>query len=323
MTDKTKPPLIVIAGPTASGKSEVGVELAQILKTEIISADSVQVYRYFDIGSAKPSSELQDKIPHHLIDVVNPEEEFTVVKFREAALAVAEKLWAKNKIPLIVGGGGLYIKGLLEGLSGGVKASPEALGKVAEIIETEGQVGLYKQAVEIDPDWMKKVHPNDRFRTERVVGVFLTSGKKMSEIFANNQNKNMFDTLTLVLSLDRGVLYQRINERVDRMLQQGWREEVGGLVNMGYNSGSKPMRSLGYRTILKEFTEKLDPDKSSAIIKKETRSFAKRQTTWFRGISGALEVKVSDGQTPQEVVSTILRQQEVQKFFEEQGFNTG
>ena len=321
MTDKTKPPLIVIAGPTASGKSEVGVELAQILKTEIISADSVQVYRYFDIGSAKPSSELQDKIPHHLIDVVNPEEEFTVVKFREAALAVAEKLWAKNKIPLIVGGGGLYIKGLLEGLSGGVKASPEALGKVAEIIETEGQVGLYKQAVEIDPDWMKKVHPNDRFRTERVVGVFLTSGKKMSEIFANNQNKNMFDTLTLVLSLDRGVLYQRINERVDRMLQQGWREEVGGLVNMGYNSGSKPMRSLGYRTILKEFTEKLDPDKSSAIIKKETRSFAKRQTTWFRGISGALEVKVSDGQTPQEVVSTILRAvKRYKSFLEEQGF---
>ena len=323
MTDKAKPPLIVIAGPTASGKSEVGVELAQILKTEIISADSVQVYRHFDIGSAKPSRELQAKIPHHLIDVVDPDDMFTLIRFREEALKVAEKLWAKNKIPLIVGGGGLYIKGLLEGLSGGVKTSPEALEKVAEIIRADGQEGLYKRAVKIDPVWTKKIHPNDRFRTERVVGVYLTCGKKMSDIFANKPDGNLFNALTLVLSLDRAILYRRIDERVDRMLQQGWREEVGGLVNMGYNDESKPMRSLGYRTILKEFTEKLDPDKSSAIIKKETRSFAKRQTTWFRGISGALEVKVSDGQTPQEVVSTILRQQEVQKFLEEQGFNTG
>ena len=323
MTDKAKPPFIVIAGPTASGKSEVGVELAQILNTEIISADSVQVYRHFDIGSAKPSRELQAKIPHHLIDVVDPDDMFTLIRFREEALQVAEKLWAKNKIPLIVGGGGLYIKGLLEGLTGGVKTSPEALEKVAEIIRAEGQEGLYKRAEEIDPVWTKKIHPNDRFRTERVVGVYLTCGKKMSEIFAKKPDAKLFNALTLVLSLDRSVLYERINDRVDRMLQQGWREEVGRLVNMGYNDGLKPMRSLGYRTILKEFTEKLDPDKSSAIIKKETRSFAKRQVTWFRGISGALEVKVSEGQTPQEVVSSILKREEVQRFLEEQDDKVG
>lgn len=323
MTDKNLHPLIVIAGPTASGKSDVGLALGQTLKTEIISADSVQVYRYFDIGSAKPPQEQRALIPHHLIDIVDPDEDFTVIRFREEALKVAEKLWAKNIIPLIVGGSGLYIRGLLEGLSGGVKTSPEALAKVEEIIRAEGQEGLYKMAEKIDPVWIKKIHPNDRFRTERVVGVYLTCGKKMSEMFPQKPPAKLFNSLTLVLAMKRELICRRIDERVERMLHAGWREEVGRLINMGYNERVKPMRSLGYSSIIKEFTEKTDPEKTPAIIKKETRAFAKRQVTWFRGIKGALEINVSEGETPQEVASSILKREEVSRFLEEQCIETG
>lgn len=315
MTDKALPPLIVLTGPTASGKSEVGVCLAEALKTEIISADSVQVYRHFDIGSAKPDKNLLDRVQHHLIDIVDPDEVFTLVRFREAAEIAAREIYDRGLIPLVVGGSGLYIKALLEGLEGGAAASEEALAKVESIIKKEGQEGLYSRAKEIDPESMKKIHPNDSFRTCRVVSLFLTSGEKMSDLHRKQKpTKKRFDALVLLLTWDRAALKRRIEKRVDQTLADGWRDEVRRLVKMGYNGNVKPMRSLGYKRLFAELKGDTGCADTAELIKKDTKAFAKRQVTWFRKIEQAVAVPVAGGDAPEDVAASILRRDEVARF---------
>lgn len=309
-----KPPLIVLAGPTASGKSETAVALAEKLRTQIISADSVQVYRHFDIGAAKPSESLRQRVRHHLLDVADPDEDYTAARFREEAGRIARDIWSKGLIPLVAGGTGLYIKALTHSLHLGARISPEVERRMDEIAAAGGQEGLYSLAVSVDPEWAARIHPNDTFRTRRTVGVYMTTGRRLSEIFRENPSKAEWDTLFLALDPPRDVLYRRIDRRVEESLRAGWRGEAKRLMEMGYNDSAKPMRSLGYRTLFKEAEGAVDPGKSADIIKKETKAFAKRQITWFRNVEGAVFVPVDEEDTPEVIACRIVNLDEFSDF---------
>ncbi|MBF0291924.1 MAG: tRNA (adenosine(37)-N6)-dimethylallyltransferase MiaA [Nitrospinae bacterium] len=317
------PPLLILAGPTACGKTLTAVHLAEALGSEIISADSVQVYKYFDIGSAKPSPSILAMVPHHLISVAEPEEEYNVARFRGESDAVARKLIASGKIPIVAGGTGLYIKALTEGFHCGAKISAEAELRMDEIEARDGLEGLHRLAVEADPEWMTKVHPNDRFRVRRAVGVFWTEGRRLSEIYRQNPPAKAWDTLTLVMDIPRETLFRRIESRVDEMFREGWLEEVKHLREKGYNTSVKPMRSLGYRTLYDQLEGAALSGPAPEIIKKETRAYAKRQTTWFRRVEGAVYVSAGGADSPESISQTILARDDVRKFLDRHSHTAG
>ncbi|MBI4666396.1 MAG: tRNA (adenosine(37)-N6)-dimethylallyltransferase MiaA [Nitrospinae bacterium] len=317
------PPLLILAGPTASGKSETGVILAERLNTHVISADSVQVYRHFDIGSAKPPKELLQRVPHHLMDAVEPEEDYTVSRYKTDAGAIAAKLWSAKRLPLVVGGTGLYLKALTEGLHCGAKTSHEAELKMDEVEATDGLTTLFRLASEADPEWMQKIHPNDRFRVRRALGVYWTVGRKLSDIYRENPNRPEWDTLMVALDVPRHILNLRIDTRVEAMMATGWREEVRRLLGRGYNMDIKPMRSLGYRTICEELAGLIEPGETERIIKQQTRAYAKRQVTWFNGIRGAVKISVGENQGAEDVAKAILTKDEVVRFLHSHGVSVG
>lgn len=319
----TLPPLLILAGPTACGKTLTAVHIAEALNTEIVSADSVQVYRHFDIGSAKPSQETLARVRHHLISVAEPEEEYNVARFRSEAEAVARGLVDRGKPPLVVGGTGLYIKALAEGFHCGAKVSAEAERRMDEVESRDGLDGLYRLAVEADPEWMRKVHPNDRFRVRRAVGVFWTEGRRLSEIYRRNPPAPAWDTLTLVMDVPRETLFRRIEARVDEMFGRGWVEEVKRLREKGYNMSVKPMRSLGYRTLYNQLEGLTLPGDADGIIKSETRAYARRQMTWFRGVEGAVYISADGADSAESLTQTILARDDVKKFLNRHGFDTG
>jgi tRNA dimethylallyltransferase len=316
-------PLLILAGPTACGKTLTAVNIAETLGTEIISADSVQVYRHFDIGSAKPSPEILARVRHHLISVAEPEEEYNVARFRREAEAVARGLLDRGKLPLVAGGAGLYIKALAQGFHCGARISVEAEQRMDEVMARDGLEGLYRLAVEADPEWMRKIHPNDRFRVRRAVGVFWTQGRPLSEIYRENPAKPAWDTLTLVMDVPRETLLRRIQTRVDEMFGQGWLAEVKRLREKGYNMSVKPMRSLGYRTLYNQMEGLIPADGAPGMIKKETRAYAKRQMTWFRGVEGAVYIPVAGSDSPESLTKTILARDDVRKFLNRHSFDTG
>ncbi len=318
--DVTAGPLLVLGGPTASGKTGAGVLLAKKLGAEIISADSVQFYKGFDIGAAKPDKSELAAVPHHMIDTAGPfDTEYTVVRFNVSAGKIARTLIGEGKLPLVVGGSGLYIKSLLENFSGAVKVNDEAERKMDDIVETKGQIGLHYMAMEIDPAWTIKVHANDTFRTRRIVGVYLTCGKRMSDLFAERPTPSPFNHLMVVLQPERADLYRRIEERVDHCLANGWRDEVKTLIKLGYTRERRAMKSLGYKILYAELEGEHDPDQSAGMIKKETKAFAKRQVTWFRKVKGAVFIPVNSNDTPETVANSILERDEVRKFLDSTG----
>ncbi|VAX14840.1 tRNA dimethylallyltransferase [hydrothermal vent metagenome] len=308
------PPLLILTGPTASGKSEVGVTLAERLNTEIISADSVQVYRRFNIGSAKPGIESLKRVRHHLIDIRAPEEKFNVADFQETAGVVARDLWARGKVPLMVGGSLLYIKGVTEGLSLAVNINIEVDAELDRLYEKEGQEGMYERMREVDPASAERVHKNDTFRTRRALGVYMTTGKTMSQVFAENPAKPQFDSLIVSLDMPREDLYRRIEERTEKMLASGWRDEIIELEKMGYNGEVKPMRSVGYRILYEELIGERDAESSFHAILKETKAFAKRQLTWLRNEPGVLFETIGPEDTAEKITDSILKHDEVIEF---------
>jgi len=304
-------PLIVIAGPTAIGKSDVAFELAKRLNTEIISADSMQVYRYFNIGTAKPSLEKRKEIPHHLIDIVNPDEGFSAGDFNERAFKIAEELHRKGKIPLVAGGTGLYIKALINNLGCGVKKDSEIREKIKSEFKDFGEEAMYEKLKTVDPQAADKIHPKDRYRIERALEVYYSSGKPISEFHKDDKKqwsvvsgqwsaekkKIRFNVRYFVLNMVRERLYKRIEERVDKMVSAGLLNETKNILNMGYDKNLKPFQSLGYLQMIEYLDNPPSPpfnkggmggfDSAVQEVKKETRRFAKRQLTWFRGVNPA------------------------------------
>lgn len=278
-----KPKLLVILGPTAAGKTRLSIDIAKSFGGEIISADSLQVYKFFDIGTAKPTPDECSLVPHHLIDIVCPDEEFNAGRFREAAVPLIDRLHASGKNIVLVGGTYLYVKVLLSGLIGGLPADVgirEGLRKLRSIFGLEY---LYQKLLSLDPAAASRIHPNDYVRIERALEVYYLTGQKMSELQSLHKfSDNDYEYLKIGISRERESLRDRIELRVDKMLERGLVDEVRNLRRMGYESGLKPMQSIGYKEMNQYLDGEQELDKAIELIKRDTRRFAKRQMTWLR-----------------------------------------
>jgi tRNA dimethylallyltransferase len=278
-----KPKIIVIVGPTASGKSSLAIHLAQRFKGEIINADSVQMYRGLDIGTAKPSVQERKLIPHHLIDILDSEENYSAADFRRHADELIQRLHQRKIRIFVVGGTGLYLKVLTRGIFSGPAGDP-AIRKALQIRqEKEDQSALYQELQTLDPLAASQLHPRDTFRIIRALEVYYLSGKPIST-FQNDHGfrEKPYDVLKIGLYYERNELYRRIEDRVNRMLQIGWLDEVRSLLAQGVQRNRKPMQSIGYRTIISYLLGEVSYAEAVRLIQRDTRRYAKRQLTWFR-----------------------------------------
>lgn len=308
MSDKKKP-LIIIAGPTAAGKTETAILLAKKIGGEIVSADSMQVYRHMDIGSAKVSLEEMQGVPHHLINVLEPTEEFNVVRFQTMAKAAIEDIYARGKIPLIVGGTGFYIQSVLYDIDFTENEGDTAYRHELENLAKEkGNETLYRMLTEVDPQSAKELHPNNVKRVIRALEYHRLTGQKISEHNQEQRQKvSPYDAYYFVLTMDRAKLYHRIDLRVDLMLEQGLVEEVRKLKEMGLTKNDVSMQGLGYKEILAYLDGEMTFEEAVYTVKRDTRHFAKRQMTWFRREPDAVWIDCDpDRRTAEDIVDELL-----------------
>ncbi len=279
-----KKPLIILTGPTAAGKTKMSVSLAKAVNGEIISADSMQVYRQMDIGSAKIRPEEMDGIRHYLIDVLDPDEEFHVVRFQEMAKAAMSEIYERNKIPILTGGTGFYIQAVLYDIdfteNGGNKAYRRELEMLAE---EKGAQFLHEMLRQVDAQAAEEIHAHNRKRVIRALEYFHQTGKKISEHNMEQRKKESpFHFAYFVLNDERQHLYERIDRRVDQMIEEGLVEEVSRLKAQGFTRDMVSMQGLGYKEMLDYLEERYSLEEAVTIIKRDTRHFAKRQITWFK-----------------------------------------
>jgi tRNA dimethylallyltransferase len=277
-----KPPIVIVCGPTATGKTACAIKIAKQENGEVVNADSMQVYRHLDIGTAKPTQAEQAAVPFHLVDVADPEETFSTGRFKELADKAIADITARRKLPVVAGGTGLYLKALTQGIFEGPEADQKLRARLmAEEEQTPGS--LRKKLKEIDPEKAKKLPPNDLGRIVRALEVFELTGKAMSvhqkeHAFAESP----YQALWIGLSLNRELLYQRINDRVVRMMNEGWLDEVRALRDRDFDRKSAAANALGYRTLLAHLDGDCTLEQAIETIQQETRKFAKRQITWYK-----------------------------------------
>ena len=278
-----KPTVIVICGPTASGKTALSIELAKRINGEIVSADSMQIYKDMDIGSAKVTLDEMQGIKHYLIDCVYPNERYSVANYKQDAKIAIEEIIQKGKIPIVVGGTGLYIDSLIYEIEyKDIEINQEYRRELEERREKEGLEVLYKKALEIDPKAMEKISPNDFKRITRVLEIYEATGKTKTEQEAESRlNEIPYDYKVFAIDYDREKLYERINKRVDIMLEKGLIDEVKILLKK-YSEFPTAMQGLGYKEVKQYFDGELSKEEMIEKIKQESRRYAKRQFTWFR-----------------------------------------
>jgi tRNA dimethylallyltransferase len=282
-----KPKLVIVLGPTGVGKSELALELAQAIDAEIVSADSQQVYRYMDIGTSKVSGTDRARVPHHVIDVVDPDEEFNAALFRQLATAAIEQIQGRGKNIVICGGTGLYLKALTQGLFSGPGQDPKIRAALEAEIEERGAGALYQRLAASDPAVTSSIHPNDRQRIIRALEVLALTGRPLSAWQKDHGfQEKPFEAVKIGLIRDRAELNEQINRRSERMIREGFLEEVRGLTQRGFGLALKPLRSVGYRQMGAVICGKIDLTEAAEEMKQETRRLAKRQVTWFRQDSG-------------------------------------
>ena len=281
--DVLKPNIYVIGGPTASGKSKLAVELAKRINGEIISADSMQIYKDMNIGTAKLTKEEMQGIKHHLLDFVSPEERYSVANFKTDAKIKIEEILKKGKTPIIVGGTGLYIDSMIYGIEfQDEKINKEYREELNELAEKEGLERLYEEARKIDPEAMKKISINDKKRIIRVLEIYHKTGKTKTEVEKKSRkNEIKYNYKMFAITMNREKLYERIEKRVDQMIEQGLIEEVQSILNK-YHKFPTAMQGLGYKEVVEYLENKLTKEEMIEKIKKKTRHYAKRQLTWFR-----------------------------------------
>ena len=279
-----KKPLVILTGPTAVGKTALSIKLASEIGGEIISADSMQVYRQMDIGSAKIKPEEMDGIPHHLIDILEPEEEFNVCLFEKLALEAIEQIYERGHIPVVVGGTGFYIQALLYQIDFTEEETDTAFrDKLWQLGEEKGNHYLHELLRKVDPESAEEIHENNRKRVIRALEFYENSGKPISTHNKEQRQKtSAYNSCYFVLTDDRKKLYERIESRVDQMLSKGLVDEVRTLKERGCNASMVSMQGLGYKEILEYLDGRCSLLEAVEKIKKETRHFAKRQLTWFR-----------------------------------------
>ena len=287
MEPKSK--VIVICGPTASGKTALSIELAKTINGEVISADSMQIYKDMDIGTAKPTKEEMQGIQHYLLDFISPDERYSVAQYKQDAKKAIKEILQKGKKPIIVGGTGLYVDSLIYEIEyNDIELDENYRKELEEIAEKQGLEILYKKALDIDPIAMEKISENDKKRIMRVLEIYKATGKtKTQQEIESRQKPIEYDYKVFAINWDREKLYQRINKRVDIMIEQGLIEEVKNLINK-YSNMPTAMQGLGYKEV-KEFLDgNISKEEMIEKIKMETRRYAKRQITWFKRIENII-----------------------------------
>lgn len=279
-----KKPIVVLTGPTAVGKTELSIQLAKVIGGEIISADSMQVYKHMDVGSAKITPEEMDGVRHYLVDELEPFDEFHVVKFQEYAQKYSNEIYAHGKIPIIAGGTGFYIQALLNDIDFTEQESDSAYRKELEALaEEHGNQYLHDRLKEVDPESAEAIHPNNRKRVIRALEFYQETGRKISEHNAKEQMRTSpYNFAYFVLNDERSHLYKRIDARVDKMIEDGLEAEVRRLKEMGCTKDMVAMQGIGYKEMLSYLDGSYSLEEAVYIIKRETRHFAKRQITWFK-----------------------------------------
>jgi tRNA dimethylallyltransferase len=273
--------LVVVLGPTASGKSALGIKLAEALGGEVLVCDSTQVYRHFDIGTAKVPPAEQHGIPHHLVDLVEPHEVFTAGQYRERALAVLESLRLRHKLPILTAGTGLYLRALLEGLADAPTRSEELRSHLRTRAQRRGAASLHRLLARLDPESARRIAPRDTQKVIRAIEIRALSGKPVGEIQRSGRNPLQgYAVLKIGLLPPRAELYRRINARVEAMITAGWGAEVQELVSRGMTA-AKPFQYIGYAELRRQIDDRRDPREAVGAIQQATRRFAKRQITWF------------------------------------------
>ena len=281
-----KPKIVVICGPTAIGKTTVAIDIAQKINGEIISADSMQIYRYMDIGTAKPASEEQARVTHHMIDIVDPDEHFDAAQFSARARNRVLEIQNRGAVPYVVGGTGLYIKSLIHGMFQSRPVDPAIRERLKAEAEKFGPKYLHQRLRKYDRDTAAKLHPNDAYRIIRALETVEATGKSISDYHREHKfGETPFHVLKIGLTIERDLLYDRINQRVDAMIQDGLLDEVKSLLRKGFSPDLKSMQSIGYRHMLDHLQTRLPWDECIRTMKRDTRRYAKRQLTWFNADS--------------------------------------
>ena len=282
--EKDKQKLILIVGPTAVGKTDISIKIAEKFGGEIISADSMQIYKGMDIGTAKIKDEEMRGIPHHMIDIVEPDEDFSVSDFKEKAYKYIEEIAERGNIPIAAGGTGFYVNSLVYNLNFADSGSDEEVReKYSSLAEEKGNEYIMEILRKIDPESADRININDRKRIVRAIEVYEVSGRKMSETYKDFRKENEdFHLIMIGLNRDRQKLYDRINRRVDIMLEEGLVDEVRSLLERGYDKNLTSMKAIGYKEVAEYIEDSISYDEMTEILKRNSRRFAKRQLTWFR-----------------------------------------
>lgn len=275
-------PVITIEGATASGKSALAIVLAEALNTEIISADSRQVYCYLDIGTAKVTKEEQKRVKHHLIDIINPDETYNAGAFVKDASLIIEKLHSEGKIPVICGGTGLYIKALLKGLFSLPPLPQKIRQNLKQRLKEEGLAALYAELKSLDPLFAEKISENDTQRILRGLEVAIGTGIPLSEHWQKQKSSCKYNAFRILIDIPRPELYQRINQRIEKMLAQGLLAEIENLFALGYDENSPGLNCLGYKEFLPYFKKEAGLEECILLAAQHQRNYAKRQVTWYR-----------------------------------------
>ena len=302
-------PVVVIVGPTAVGKSRIAVEVAKAFETDVLTADSRQVYRGMDVGTDKPASEERQAVPHRLIDLVDPDESFNAGLYRRRAIDEIERLYRDCRLPLIVGGTGLYVRTLLKGLCDAPQADPIMREALRQEAEDQGYDRLYARLVDVDPVIAARLHPRDESKVIRALEVYQLSGRRMSEFQQEHGfAERPFATLMIGLNRDRDMLYRRIEGRIDWQLAHGLIEETKQLLAQGYQRDSAAMKGLGYRQVAEHLAGEYDAAEMVRRFKRDTRHFSKRQMTWFRKEPGIQWLMIEESEPVQHTTTRVIEQ---------------
>ena len=302
-------PVVVMVGPTAVGKSRVAVEVAKAFETEVLTADSRQVYRGMDVGTDKPVPEERQAVPHRLIDLVDPDESFNAGLYRRQAVDEIERLYRDRRLPLVVGGTGLYVRTLLKGLCDAPQADPIVRAALRQEAKDQGHDRLYARLVEVDPAAAARLHPRDESKVIRALEVYQLSGRRMSEFQQEHGfAERPFSALIIGLNRDRAALYRRIEERIDWQLSHGLIEETKQLLAQGYQRDSAAMKGLGYRQVAEHLAGEYDVGEMVRRFKRDTRHFSKRQMTWFRKEPGIQWLTIEESESVQHTAALVIGQ---------------
>ncbi|MCD5401388.1 tRNA (adenosine(37)-N6)-dimethylallyltransferase MiaA [candidate division NPL-UPA2 bacterium] len=302
-------PLLTIVGPTAVGKSQAAIILAREMGGEIVSADSRKVYKYMDIGTAKPAKEERREIPHHLLDLIEPHEEFSAGRFQEEAKKVITQVYERGNIPILVGGSGLYLRAVTDGLFSGLQTDKDKRRKLKEGARELGPLYLHERLKEVDPLAASRIHPHDLVRIIRALEIYEETGKPISSLQSEEKwgRDKLYNLTSIGLNRPRSNLYQRIEQRVDIMFSRGLVDEVKSLLGRGYHENLVSMQGLGYKEVCGYLHGRYDEKEAVRLLKRNTRRYAKRQLTWFKKDKRIQWIDVSENENEKEIVPRIKK----------------